>query len=192
MANMREMIAMGISLAVAVLAAVMGAFVWISLPLLVLAVLLFAWALEPKRTEAFVGRLPYSNYLLKALVKLDLVLPGRASPNDAIPSTSARSFQGEIADANAGELGHAGHSREASTAFSEACRVLADIVENRCYRFRAFPPRCLALDPLTLISARRTLRCRRNGLSRCFAAMSHVWMGAPGDRQEVRGESPRR
>ena len=80
----------------------------------------FAWALEPKRTEAFVGRLPYSNYLLKALVKLDLVLPGRASPNDAIPSTSARSFQGEIADANASELGHAGHSREASGTFSEA------------------------------------------------------------------------
>ena len=63
--------------AVAVLAAVMGAFVWIALPLLVLAVLLFAWALEPKRTEAFVGRLPYSNYLLKAFAKLDLVLPGR-------------------------------------------------------------------------------------------------------------------
>jgi hypothetical protein len=38
---------------------------------------LFAWALEPKRTEAFVGRLPYSNYLLKALAKLDLVLPAR-------------------------------------------------------------------------------------------------------------------
>ena len=54
MANMREMISMGISLAVAILAAVMGAFVWISLPLLVLAVLLFVWALEPKRTEAFV------------------------------------------------------------------------------------------------------------------------------------------
>jgi hypothetical protein len=30
MANMREMISMGISLAVAVLAAVMGAFVWIA------------------------------------------------------------------------------------------------------------------------------------------------------------------
>ena len=58
MANMRETISMGISLAVAVLAAVVGAFVWISLPLLVLAVLLFAWALEPKRTEAFVGRMP--------------------------------------------------------------------------------------------------------------------------------------
>ena len=77
MANMRETISMGISLAVAVLAAVMGAFVWIAMPLFMLAVLLFAWALEPKRTEAFVGRLPYSNYLLKALAKLDLVLPGR-------------------------------------------------------------------------------------------------------------------
>ena len=77
MANMREKITMGIALAVAVLAAVVGAFVWITLPLLVLAVLLFAWALEPKRTEAFVGRLPYSNYLLKAFAKLDLVLPGR-------------------------------------------------------------------------------------------------------------------
>src|SRR5580704_10083480 len=53
---------------------------------------------------------------------------------------------------------------------------------------RAFPPRCLALgfqfiamraryefaDPLTLISARRTLTCRRNGLSRCFAVMSQL------------------
>ena len=119
MANMREMISMGISLAVAVLAAVMGAFVCISLPLLALAVLLFAWALEPKRTEAFVGRLPYSNYLLKALVKLDLVLPGRASPNDAIPSR----------DANAGELGHAGHSREASGAFS-ACTAYLRILSR--------------------------------------------------------------
>jgi hypothetical protein len=77
MANMREAISIGIALAVAVLAAAMGAFVWIALPLLVLAVLLFAWALEPERTEAFVGRLPFSNYLLKALAKLDLVLPGR-------------------------------------------------------------------------------------------------------------------
>jgi hypothetical protein len=45
--------------------------------LLTLAVFLFAWALEPERMEAFVGRLPYSNYLLKALAKLDLVLPDR-------------------------------------------------------------------------------------------------------------------
>jgi hypothetical protein len=30
------------------------------------------------RTETFVGRLPFGNYLLKALAKLDLVLPGRS------------------------------------------------------------------------------------------------------------------
>ena len=77
MASMRETVSMGIALAVAVLAAIMGAFVWIALPLLALAVFLFAWALEPTRTEAFVGRLPYGNYPLKALAKLDLVLPGR-------------------------------------------------------------------------------------------------------------------
>jgi hypothetical protein len=77
MASLREAVSMGIALAVAVLAAVVGAFVWIAVPLLVLAVFLFAWALEPMRTQAFVGRLPYSNYLLKALAKLDLVLPGR-------------------------------------------------------------------------------------------------------------------
>jgi hypothetical protein len=77
MASMRETISMGIALAVAVLAAVVGAFVWIAVPLLTLAVFLFAWALEPERMEAFVGRLPYSNYLLKALAKLDLVLPDR-------------------------------------------------------------------------------------------------------------------
>src|SRR3984893_12471063 len=81
---------------------------------------------------------------------------------------------------------HAGHSREASTAFSEACTAYLRIMSRIGERFRAFPPRCLALasqciamparyefaDPLTLISARRTLRCRRNGLSRCFAVMS--------------------
>ena len=83
MANMREMMSMGISLAVAVLATVMGAFVWISLPLLVLAVLLFVWALEPKRTEAFVGRLPWGNYLLKALAKsgFDAFRPELRSPH---------------------------------------------------------------------------------------------------------------
>src|ERR1700730_16300127 len=81
---------------------------------------------------------------------------------------------------------HAGHSREASTAFSEACTAYLRIMSSIGERFRTSPPRCLALgsqfiamparyefaDPLTLISARRTLRCRRNGLSRCFAVMS--------------------
>jgi hypothetical protein len=38
-------------------------------------------------------------------------------------------------------------------------------------QFIAMPARYEFADPLTLISARRTLRCRRNGLSRCFAVM---------------------
>jgi hypothetical protein len=42
---------------------------------LVIAVLLFAWALEPQRTEEFVGRLPYGNYALKALAKFNSMLP---------------------------------------------------------------------------------------------------------------------
>ena len=45
--------------------------------LLVLAAFLIAWGIQPKRTEAFVGRLPYiGNYLLKALAKLNSMLPG--------------------------------------------------------------------------------------------------------------------
>jgi hypothetical protein len=47
-------------------------------PLLVLAAFLSAWGLEPERTEAFVGRFPFGNYPLKALAKLDLILPGRS------------------------------------------------------------------------------------------------------------------
>jgi hypothetical protein len=35
--------------------------VWITVPLWVIAVLLFAWGLEPKRIEEFVGRLPYGS-----------------------------------------------------------------------------------------------------------------------------------
>jgi hypothetical protein len=76
--------------------------------------------------------------------------------------------------------------------FNNRHRVLADIVENRCYRFRAFPPRCLALDPLTLISARRTLRCRRNGLSRCFAVMSQFESLLPTPLRKFGSEFSRR
>ena len=68
-----------ITLAIAVAIAVLAAFVpaWIAVLLLVLAAFLIAWGIQPKRTEAFVGRLPYiGNYLLKALAKLDSMLPG--------------------------------------------------------------------------------------------------------------------
>jgi hypothetical protein len=75
MAGRKQKITLGIALTVAILAAVVA--VWIAVPLLLIAVLLFAWGLEPTRTEAFAGRLPYGgNYLLKALAKLDSMLPG--------------------------------------------------------------------------------------------------------------------
>jgi hypothetical protein len=45
-----------------------------ALPLFLLAALLLAWALQPKGTEAFFGRFPYGNYVLKALAKLDSTL----------------------------------------------------------------------------------------------------------------------
>jgi hypothetical protein len=72
MAGRKKTITVGIALAGALIAAI--AAWWIALPLLVIAVLLFAWGLEPKRTEEFVGRLPYGNYLLKGLAKLDLII----------------------------------------------------------------------------------------------------------------------
>ena len=77
MADRRKIVTLGFALALAVLAAVASA-VWIAVLLFVLAAFLIAWGLEPRRTEAFVGRLPYGNYLLKALAKLDLMLSGRS------------------------------------------------------------------------------------------------------------------
>jgi hypothetical protein len=74
MADRKQTITLGIALAGVLLAAV--ARVWIAVPLLVVAVLLFAWGLEPKRTEEFVGRLPSGNYVLKALAKLDSIISG--------------------------------------------------------------------------------------------------------------------
>ncbi|MGH6851667.1 MAG: hypothetical protein ACREDJ_00400 [Methylocella sp.] len=74
MGDKKRKIKLGIALAVAVF----GAFaaVWITVPLLVLAVVLFAWGLEPKRTEEFIGRLPSGNYLLKPLAKIDSIISG--------------------------------------------------------------------------------------------------------------------
>jgi hypothetical protein len=45
-------------------------FPWIAVLLLVLGVLLIAWGQAPESTEAFVGRLPGGNSLLKALDQL--------------------------------------------------------------------------------------------------------------------------
>lgn len=76
MAGRKQTITVGIALAVAVLAAAIGSYFWLAVPLLVIAALLFAWALEAKRTEEFVGRLPYGNHVLKALAKFDSMISG--------------------------------------------------------------------------------------------------------------------
>jgi hypothetical protein len=63
---------LGITVAIAVLAGLTS--VWIAVPLLVLAALLIARGQAPERTEAFVGRIPGGNSLLKALARIDLIL----------------------------------------------------------------------------------------------------------------------
>jgi hypothetical protein len=69
----RKQITLGIALAVGILGALTA--VWITVPLFVIAGLLFAWGLEPKRTEESIGHLPFgSSYILKALAKLDSML----------------------------------------------------------------------------------------------------------------------
>jgi hypothetical protein len=71
----KQTITLGFAIAVAVLAAAVMRSVWIAVPLFVIAAFLFAWGLEPARTEGFVGRLPYGgNYILKALAILDSML----------------------------------------------------------------------------------------------------------------------
>ena len=72
MASRKQSITVGIAVASAVLAIFVPVF--IAVPLFLLAALLLAWALQPKGTEAFFGRFPYGNYVLKALAKLDSTL----------------------------------------------------------------------------------------------------------------------
>ena len=72
MASRKQSITLGIAIASAVLAIFVP--VLMALPLFLLAALLLAWALQPKVTEAFFGRFPYGNYVLKALAKLDSTL----------------------------------------------------------------------------------------------------------------------
>jgi hypothetical protein len=70
----KKIITLGIAVAVAVLAIFVP--IIMALPLFLVAALLIAWALQPKSTESFIGRLPYGNYVLRALAKLDSMLSG--------------------------------------------------------------------------------------------------------------------
>ena len=59
---------LGVTLAIAVLAALTS--VLVAMLLLILAVFLIAWGQAPERTEVFVKGLPYGNSILNAIAKL--------------------------------------------------------------------------------------------------------------------------
>jgi hypothetical protein len=86
MATRKQTITLGIAVAIAILA--MFVPILIAVPLFVLAALLIAWGLQPRRTEESIGRLPFgSSYILKALAKLDSML---SSWSWEIPPTPRR------------------------------------------------------------------------------------------------------
>jgi len=102
-------------------------------------------------------------------------------------------LQGKIANAQR----HTGHSREASTAFSEACtaflRIVSRIGANAFEHFRraalrsapsssSMPARDISLRHC--ISARRTLQVPPQCLSRCFAVTSRFESLLPTDAVE--------
>lgn len=66
---------MGIALGIAVSAGLTSFL--LALLLLALAGFLIVWGKEPKRTEEFVGGLPFGNYLLKAMAQLDSIISSR-------------------------------------------------------------------------------------------------------------------
>ncbi|MBI1981796.1 MAG: hypothetical protein HYS63_09665 [Methylocystis sp.] len=66
---------MGIALGIAVSAGLTS--ILLAMLLLALAGFLIVWGREPKRTEEFVGGLPFGNYLLKAMVQLDSLISSR-------------------------------------------------------------------------------------------------------------------
>ncbi len=66
---------LGIALGVAVLAGLTS--ISLAVLLLALAGFLVVWGREPKRTEEFVGGLPFGNRLLKAMAQLDSIISSR-------------------------------------------------------------------------------------------------------------------
>jgi hypothetical protein len=73
----RDRITLGLALAVAGVAVMGREFPWIAIPLELVAVFLIIWGREERRTEALIGRLPGSNYFLRALQQVDLILSPR-------------------------------------------------------------------------------------------------------------------
>jgi hypothetical protein len=78
----RDRITLAIALVVVLVAMIGGYFPLVAIPLWLFAAFLFVWGREPRRTEAFIGRLPGGGYILKALERLDLVLSPRDQESD--------------------------------------------------------------------------------------------------------------
>jgi hypothetical protein len=72
---MKHRIKMGIALGIAVSAGLTS--FPLAILLLALAGFLIIWGKESKRTEEFVGGLPFGNFLLKAMAQLDSLISSR-------------------------------------------------------------------------------------------------------------------
>jgi uncharacterized membrane protein YphA (DoxX/SURF4 family) len=66
---------LGAVLAIGILAGLTS--VALAVLLMALAAFLIAWGQEPQRTEELIGRLPFSNHLLRALAQFDAILSSR-------------------------------------------------------------------------------------------------------------------
>jgi hypothetical protein len=78
----RDRITLAIALVVVSVAVISSYFPLVAIPLWLSAAFLFVWGREPRRTNAFIGRLPGGGYILKALAQLDCVLSPRAQDYD--------------------------------------------------------------------------------------------------------------
>jgi hypothetical protein len=67
----RDRITLAIALVVVLVAMIGSYFPLVAIQLWLFAAFLFAWGREPRRIEAFIGRLPGGGYILKALERLD-------------------------------------------------------------------------------------------------------------------------
>jgi hypothetical protein len=92
----RDRITLAIALVVVLVAMIGSYFPLVAIPLWLFAAFLFAWGREPRRTEAFIGRLPGGGYIVKALERLDLVLSTRDQEYDQLIRTIVTDYDNDL------------------------------------------------------------------------------------------------
>jgi hypothetical protein len=92
----RDRITLAIALVVVLVAMIGSYFPLFAIPLWLSAAFLFVWGREPRRTEAFIGRLPGGGYILKALERLDLVLSIRDQEYDQQIRTIVTDYDNDL------------------------------------------------------------------------------------------------